>query len=392
MDSPTGPALERILVVDRPVDLAKLRPFWDQHATHPTVEWSSFQLLAERSENACAVAFVCGALDSPRAALIAMDERIRLPIAVGYWRVATPLVRVLTVKHGGGWLGPADPEVAREFVAAMRRELLARSATILHLDHFPVDHPVVAAALAAGATRVRPEADVNWRVAIPGSYAEFLAARSKNTRRNLKRYPERFLEEFGARSEVHEYRAPADLPRIVLAMDAVARHSYHRGLGAGFLNSPAQCALIEAALANGTYRCWVLHIDGAPAAFWDGRACAGVFYTDFTAYLPQFRDARPGWYLLSRVIEALCNSPGIDTIDFGQGDAQYKQMLGTASAAETSVALYSPSLRARSLKTLVRATTASTAVARRALQRLGLLARVKRLWRRQLSDESAKAE
>ncbi len=378
-------------VVRSAPDLERARSFWQQWESHPTVEWSACEaLVATGGGSTKTVAFVHGDETAPKAMLVAMDAWTRTTVQLGYWRVANPRVRVLSVKHGGGWLGPLSDESARAFVSAARREMRDEGCTMLHLEHFPIDHPLVAAAMAAGASWMRPEPDVNWRVAIPASWAEFTAACSKNTRRNLKRYPERFLEEFGARAAVKCWSAPEDLARIVEEMDAVARHSYHRSLGAGFLNAPEQVALIRAALRNGTYRCWVLHIDGAPAAFWDGRRARGTFFTDFTAYLPQYRDARPGWYLLTKVIADLCVDPAVDTIDFGQGDAQYKQMLGTESSQEVSVAMYAPTFRGRSLRALVGATAGGTRIARRVLDRLGLLSRVKRLWRRRLADDPAK--
>lgn len=379
----------RVQVADQPAELEGLRPFWQHWQSHPTIEWGACRaLVAKSGGRARTVAFVLGELAAPRAALVAMSQDTRVPVQLGYWRIANPRIGVLTVKHGGGWLGPADDAGAAAIFAAMVGEMRSRGAAMLHLEHFPADHPLVRAATAAGASPVRPEPDVNWRVAIPGSWAEFLAACSKNTRRNLKRYPERFLEEFGSRSTVHVYRDPGDLARIVAEMDEVARHSYHRGLGAGFLKAPEQIALIEAALAAGTYRAFLLHIDGRPAAFWDGRRCGGVFYTDFTAYLPSYRDARPGWYLLSRVLEHLCGDTDVQWIDFGQGDAQYKQMLGTTSAAEVSLAIYAPTLRGRSLRALVRTTAGTTRVLRRTLDRLGVLQKVKSLWRRRLAADT----
>jgi len=386
--SATSTVSKDVVVARTEQQIEPLRPFWEQWKSHPTAEWNACRALAAISGGTTrTIAVIDGDPAAPRAALVAMEQDASVPVTLGYWRIANPRVRILTVKHGGGWLGPATEASARAIFAALQAEMLSCGATMLHLEHFPVDHPLVAAATAAGAKPVRAEPDVNWRVAIPENYAAFLAACSKNTRRNLKRYPERFLEEFGARATVHVFDRPADFDRIVADMDLVAQHSYHRGMGVGFLKAPEQLALMQAALAQGTYRAYLLHIDGAPAAFWDGRRCGATFYTDFTGYLPKYGEARPGWYLLSKVVEDLCRDPDVEYVDFGQGDAQYKRMLGTLSEQQTSVAMFASTFRGRSLRALVRTTAGSTKLVRRMLDKVGLTDRVKKLWRRRLAEE-----
>ena len=59
----------------------------------------------------------------------------------------------------------------------------------------------------------------------------------------------------------------------------------------------------------------------------------------------------PGTYLLTHVMEDLCRD-GVAAIDFGIGEALYKQRFGRATWQETEVYLYAPTWRGMRVKAI----------------------------------------
>jgi CelD/BcsL family acetyltransferase involved in cellulose biosynthesis len=85
------------------------------------------------------------------------------------------------------------------------------------------------------------------------------------------------------------------------------------------------------------------------------------------------------------MLRALCREHGVTAVDFGIGDAQYKQMLCDASWDEAPLRLFAPTLRGRWLRALLATVDGSARLLRRALDRAGLTQRLKQRWRRRLA-------
>ncbi|MGE3174492.1 MAG: GNAT family N-acetyltransferase [Planctomycetota bacterium] len=384
MTTATPPATVAIARSD--AELQRLRPTWQRLHRHPNADFEFTRaLLAAHPERAPFVLAIPG-LDDPVAVLVGRLARTRLPIRFGYRTLMQPRIRAIELVQGGVLTSQSpDPEVMQLLARCLGRELAAGTADVLRAEHLPLDHPLATALLAAGARPARPLPDLHWVASLPGTFDEFLAARSRNTRRNVRRFEKGFLDPFADRHEIRRYDRPDQLETLAGEIEAVARTTYHRGLGAGFVDGAQKRALLAQGLAAGTYRAWVLHVDGAPAAFWDGRVCCGVLHTETTGYLPALAEQRPGWYLLLHVLRELCADPAIHAVDFGIGDAQYKQMLCDRSWPEQPLQWFAPTLRARWLQGLSAAADRSARWARGVLDRAGLTQRIKQRWRRRLA-------
>jgi hypothetical protein len=219
---------------------------------------------------------------------------------------------------------------------------------------------------------------------LPGTFDEFLATRSKGTRKNIKLYRNRFERTFGAETELRLYSVPDDLTRLRQDLEVVAEKTYQRGLGVGFSDSPEERSLLDLSLTRGWFRAYVLYVAGAPIAFWTGWAYGDTFYTGATGYDPAFASSRVGTYVLCRLIDNLCEDPAIRVVDFGSGDAAYKHQFGSDTWSEKDVLVFAPTFRAVGINAVRTAVQTADLGARRVLQKVGSGDKVKTLWRSRL--------
>jgi CelD/BcsL family acetyltransferase involved in cellulose biosynthesis len=325
--------------------------------------------------------------------VIARVEDIRLTTKVGYAAVYKPKVRALTVVYRGV-LGELSGEDAELVLAELRRELATGAADLLRFRALEVGSPLHAAASTATPRRLRERssaAPAHWELAVPDSYAEFLASLSRSTRESAKRYPKKFEKEFGDRLKVEVFRDIADSERVFPDLRRVAEKTYQQGLGVSFAQTELQHRLTTLTMERGWFRAYVLYLDDEPIAFWQGQAYNGVFSTGVPGFDPAYSDHRVGNYVLFKLIADLCADESIDTLDYGFGDAEYKRRFGTRSWEEQDVHLFAPT--AKGLRTNAIRSSLLTAVAgsTRLLGRNNVLDRIKKGWRDRLSRGTTKA-
>jgi CelD/BcsL family acetyltransferase involved in cellulose biosynthesis len=85
------------------------------------------------------------------------------------------------------------------------------------------------------------------------------------------------------------------------------------------------------------------------------------------------------------MLEDLCREGGIETVDFGLGDAQYKRDWADNGWQEASPYLFAPTLRGALLNGLRTPFLGLSVAAERVLTLTNLLQGVKRIWRGRLT-------
>lgn len=372
-----------IRIVRTPEKLEALRDTWRALQTHPNADFDYFQaVVATRDEVIEPFVLVYEENNFPRAFLVGRVEQGSMPLRLGYLNALRPRVRSLTFVYGGA-LGALTREVSRTLVAEVKRALARGEASVAYFNRLRADSDLASAVLEVPGLLWRdsaPESSLHWRTKLHGSYDAFYQSRSKNTRQNMRRYPKRFQERFGDKMQVHCRSEPEDTDVILSECDAVARKTYHRGLGVGFSASEGCRVLVQLGLEQRAYRSYVLAIDGEPCAFWNGLQCDGTFYTDTTGYDPAFQDHRPGLILLLEVIRDLCERGDTTEIDFGFGDAQYKRSFCDRSWEEVSIRILRPTPRILALRVLATLVSWTVSLLRRVLAQR-TLDRIKKRWR-----------
>lgn len=164
---------------------------------------------------------------------------------------------------------------------------------------------------------------------LPASWEAFLAQRSAKSRRQIRYDENRVRKTLGSRMELRRLDQQVDCEQMLDHMQAVARHSYQHAMGLSIVDNPVQHALIDLAARKRWLRVWMLYVDGAPVAFWWGILYRGVLTIMTPGFLPSHAADRVGHYTFMQMFKDLCDDPEANAVNYGPGDAGYKQRFGT---------------------------------------------------------------
>ena len=377
--APSTPAASRVSVCRTVEEVEALREHWTGF-THPDADLDVFlQVIRDRDEILAPHVVVVERDGRPAALLAARLEACELPAKFGYATVLKPKLRRITVVTGGV-SAPADlaGELADELLGALRR----READAIELQRIEVGSPLHRAVLERSPSALRqrfaPVAP-HHVMDLPASSEELLPALSKSVRDNLKRYSRKLARDYGDRLEMRRFERPEELDRVVADLETVAATTYQRGLGAGF-TAEHDGPLTQIGLDGGWFRAWVLYLDGVPCAFEIGHMSGDSLIISAKGFDPEYGRLHVGKVLQLKMLEDLCDDPAVNVLDFGFGDAEYKQKLATRTWEDTDVLVFGRTFRA------LRAAAGRTAVlsADRLARRVAgadRIAKIKRRWR-----------
>ena len=373
-------------------EVQALRPVWDLLQT-PFVT-SDLEFLLAYVKNTAGVirphAVVLRDDSGPVALVSGRVEDVRLPARLGPKTVLNPEVRSLTITYGG-FMGRVDDATVPRLLAAVKESVEPGEVDVIRLRMLTVGSPVHTVAMRSSPFLRRERFSTqmpHWQAEIPGSLDEFLARRSRRRRESVRRYSKRLEKTYGDEARVEVFRSRDQIDRLFADSALVHRETYQAVLGVGFSDARVQRALTELAMDRGWFRGYVLYLKGSPAAFWHGNAYKGVFGIGATGFDPAFADARPGTYLLMRVIEDLAADDAVHTLDFGFGDAEYKRHFGDERRIEQDVVLVEPRARPIALNLARTAVLGASSVARGAAERAGALGELRRRRRERLAEQA----
>jgi CelD/BcsL family acetyltransferase involved in cellulose biosynthesis len=327
--------------------------------------------------------------DGPVALAACRVEDVQLPARAGPKTVIAPTVRSLTVTYGG-LMGRVDETTAPQLVAAVKESVERGEVDVIRLRMLEVDSPARAAAVAGSGFLRREHFSsrmAHWRSEIHGSLDGFLAQRSRRRRESVRRYSKRLERTYGDEARVEVFRTRDGLDRLFADSALIHRETYQHALGVGFSDAAVQRALVELAMDRGWFRGYVLYLNGKPASFWHGNAYRGAFGISTTGFDPAFADARPGTYLLMKVVEDLAADGAAHTLDFGFGDAEYKRRFGDERREEEEVVLVEPRVRPLAVGLLRTTFQGTTKAAQAAAVRAGAVASLRRRRRKHLERQ-----
>jgi hypothetical protein len=223
----------------------------------------------------------------------------------------------------------------------------------------------------------------HFAAALPSTVEEFYHGLSSGSRWQARSKQKKLTKEFGENIRMRCFRDVAELENLIQDVEQVAKKSYQRGLGVGFIDSPATREQLQLKAEKGWLRAYVLYIADRPCAFWMGDVNEATFRSDYLAYDAKFERYSPGMCLILKVIEGFCdgNREGVTGIDFGPGHAQYKQVLGNQEWTESSVYIFAPTLKGIGLNVVRTLILGTDQIVKKALARTILLQKIKKRWR-----------
>ncbi len=376
----------KIVVADRYEQLELYRPFWESHQWHPNTDLDAYVEWCQSQPDVLGPCVLILERDgSPEAMVLGRIGEQQFRCRLGYLTIGLGQVRQLSILHGGV-LNCASPDLAAlvfsELVHLLKLKkvdvaLLNLLSTDSHLFQFVTRSP----GFFCRDHLVSPQR--HWKTALPATQAEFLQRLNKKHRYWARRIEKQLEQDFPGQVSLRSFGPAWSLDQLMNDVEAVASKTYQRRLGVGFRNDAAEARRLALAAGRGWLRAYVLYLSNRPCAFWMGRRYKDVFFSDVTGYDPAYRDYELGTVVFLRMVEQLC-AERVQAVDFGLGDALYKQRFGDQSWTEAEVRIFSPSLRGRTLNL---ARTSLEGPARRLKSWLGRTRweqRLKTSWRKRL--------
>jgi hypothetical protein len=367
-------------------DLERIRPLWESLNRHPNAQVEFFSLINEVRGNVIKPYITVLERNGEPSGLLAgrfawSDFCCRL----GYKTIRLGKVKELSIVYGG-ILGCDDKPSAEAVLSELNGILNDGQADVVFLSHLKTDCPLFELAnRSPGILRrdhlVSPQN--HWKTTLPGTHADFLKRLNKKHRYWVRRLEKSVQEDFPGQIAYRSFTDGQNLAVVLNDLESVAQKTYQRQLGAGFRNDDEHNRRFALEAAKGWLRIYLLYLADRPVAFWVGTLYKEVFYSGFTGYDPQYRHYELGTLVFMKMVENLC-AEGCKEIDYGFGDALYKQRFGDQNWQEASVRVFSPSIRPILLNVTRTAIETPAVAVRWALRRTDIQQRIKTLWRKKL--------
>ena len=188
---------------------------------------------------------------------------------------------------------------------------------------------------------------------------------SRKHRYNMRRADRILVEHFDGKVSLRRITRSDQVDGFVHEAARITAAGYQGRIGAGIGRPDVQRRILSAAARDGCLRCYLLECAGTAVAYQAGVVCDNVYHLQSTAFMPDCGALSAGQVLLVRVIRDLSDGD-VRAIDYGFGDARYKQIYGTESWDEATIYLYGPSFIGSCARIVHRLTGAATRVAVRA--------------------------
>ncbi|MGA4645469.1 GNAT family N-acetyltransferase [Limisphaera sp. 4302-co] len=313
-------------------------------------------------------------------------EDIRHVPRLGYARLVPVKARVWTVVYGG-LLGAWDGAKAEKVIACFSRLLDDGICDFIRLHGISRTQVALWDAFgrwpSGSLGALEPRWSKHYAMTIehtPG----FLLRRLRSKHRSwLKGRQRRLEDECKGQVQWVWYDSQINVDQLCEELEAVARTTYQRRLGAGFIDGPFTRERFRLLESRGTLRVALLKIRGEARAFWQGTVWRDTYYSGSTGYTPDMRSYEAGTLLFLWLTDRLAEE-GVNRLDFGLGQADYKERFATESWEEADVVLFGKRARSRLLAAYLRTVDALNRAGRALLADSHWVRVIKRQWRDRL--------
>lgn len=365
-----------------------LRAFWEEVQRHPNSDLDHFLLVCRlRPEVISPFVFVARKGGQPQGLIAARLEQGFFQLRLGYQNLLRVPARKITTINAG-ILGEWDGRTISLFLDEIQSLLAERRIDSLVLSHVMEDSYLFSCVARRGFRMLgakSPSWSRHWELTLANDPGFLVKAMRSKHRSWIKRKERDLAAAYPGRIQWHWHRGMDNLDQLCASMEQVAKTTYQRGLRVGFVDEPQARERLALFAARNQLRVFLLEIDGLAKAFWLGFLYQGVFHSSATGYVPELRDFEVGSLLFLRMVDHLIEE-GARKIDFGLGDAFYKERFGDHSWRETTLTFFAPTAKGNVAYGLLAGTQAIEELGRRAMERLVIADRVKTYWREHLRD------
>ncbi len=375
---------DRIVVARSVPEVEAIREVWKNWAWSPNADIDFYlHILGSRPEILRPHVLVMYRNHQPVAMLVGRLVESSVAVGLGYAKLFNIQARSLTFIQGG-LAGNLSAENAEKLVSEIIRSLREGEADLADFRFLRTDSSLYRLILGLPGFFLRdrfPLVQRHWSMKLPEKPEDVSNSLSGHERRQIRRRAKQIEADHSGKVRVERFTSIGDGENIFADIEEVARKTYQRGLGVGFFNDTESRERFRFEAEKGWFRAHIMYVADKPCAFWMGSLYHGVFHSGDVGYDPTYKKYEIGKQLLVKVLEDLCRE-GAQQVDFGLGDADWKQRFGDGEWQEASVAIFAPSLRGFGINLCRTPVLMMEKAVRRALEKTQILARMKKLWRR----------
>jgi CelD/BcsL family acetyltransferase involved in cellulose biosynthesis len=223
-------------------------------------------------------------------------------------------------------------------------------------------------------------------VDLGGTFEAHMASKmTGESRYKLRRKVKKLAEMNGGRDAVRVYRTPEEMLEFHRLAGALAEKTYQARLFRNALpqDDAFRDQLVDLARQDRTIGS-LLFLGDRPIAYWWFTINGGTVVSEYTGYDADQRNLSPGIALLYRMLEILFADKRYQVLDFGEGNADYKETFASRSVRCADVYYFRPLPRPLAIVSLDSMLAAGRRLAKPVeaeLERRGLKARLRRLVR-----------
>jgi hypothetical protein len=320
----------------------------------------------------------------PDSILVGRIDRGHLDCKLGYLRFNPSALTMYFVY--GALRGNPSYENCGLMVDEILNSLSRGEASVAYMNYLKQESDICTLALKKPGLFTRDHVRVtqsHFAAALPATVIEYYRTLPAESKGFNKARHKKLLKDYAGRVRIKCFRDAEEIEILAQDVEQIAKTSYQRGLGVGFKDTPEMREALCNMARKGWLRGYVLYLAERPCAFWIGDVNDRVFGSDFIGFDAQFGKYSPGMFLTTQVIEGFCdgNSEGVSGVDFGPGDAQYKEILSNQRWRETAVHIFAPSLKGVCLNALRSIVGGADKAIKKVLTRTKLLPKIKKVWR-----------
>ncbi len=381
---PSIPTPYSIEIITSPTNATHILDFWRSHSSHPNLHPDFSATIAAARKTTLVLIVATDSLRKSRGLLVGRIASEPLKYRVAYTSFSFSQIRTITILYPG-IVGDTSTQCADALVTALNGFLARGGADLVTFEGCATESELFHSISRLTPALLRDhliDPQRHWTTDLSSGLLGFTDRLSKKHRYWVRRIEKRATVDLSP-IQFKTYKRHEDLSPLLSDIESIARTTYHRKLAAGFCFDDEQRERYACEARNGWLRIYVMYARGAPSAFWIGSVYNGTFYSSSTGYNPSLRHYELGTLVFMRMVSDLCNS-GVTTLDYGFGDALYKQRFGDDHWSETGLRMYAPTRRGIILSVTQLLVHVPSRGAQLLVRKLGLEQRIKTFLRKRL--------
>lgn len=322
----------------------EIKESWAPFRNSPDSNWDLYwSSLRDRSESTGP--YILSVYNENRLSgmLVGRVEKGQVILRVGYLLLLRLPVQKIIVSSIQTLLQEDNEELLRRMVSRVVGDLRRRLADVAVFDFIPEDSKIYQLLKEMKLpNRMREnvsERRIHWYLNLPASFNEY-----QHKHKGFMQKVRKFERAFEGRFQYRMFNGVDEIDEFCSAAEVVAQKTYQRALGVGFLNTQEDRGKMMAAATQGSWLAFLMLLDQKAVAFWSGCRFGTSVFLWWTAYDADYQEFSPGLVSFARMAECLI-ADGVTRIDFGGGDAAYKERLCTESQWEEKIYIYAPTVR-----------------------------------------------